>query len=193
MSRDRIIDAARTVLEQEGLHALTIRKVAAEAGLSPMALYRHFEDKSALLNALMQDGLEEWGRIVRAIETKDPMRWLEQLAEAFLEFALTQPHRFDAAFFLPAPKARQYPDDIVAGLSPPVVLAMMRIDQAKVEGRLGTQPALNIVLSIGAAAQGLVSMHRAGRFSSDAQFKTLYRTTMRHCLESFTPITGRSR
>jgi AcrR family transcriptional regulator len=150
-----------------------------------MAMYRHFEDKSALLNALMQDGLDEWERIARAIGAKDPIQWLEQLGGAFLDFALDQPHRFDAAFFLPAPQARQYPDDFVAGRSPVVAMALVRIDQAKADGRLGDKPALQVALAFSALVQGMVSMHRANRFSSEKQLRALYRTAVRHCLESF--------
>ncbi|MCB8829179.1 TetR/AcrR family transcriptional regulator, partial [Escherichia coli] len=54
---DRIFAAAKAVLEQDGIAGLTIRKVAQSAQMSTMAMYRHFADKNALLNALMADGL----------------------------------------------------------------------------------------------------------------------------------------
>jgi AcrR family transcriptional regulator len=185
MSRDKIFAAARAVLDEEGISGVTVRKVSARAGVSPMAMYRHFTDKDALLNALMDDGLAAWEKIARALPALDAMGWLERLMEAFLNFALTQPHRFDAAFFLPAPDARQYPDDFVAGRSAVVALIIVRIDQAKADRRLGDKPALEIALTLSALAQGLVSMQRANRFSSETQFKKLFRTAMRHSLESF--------
>lgn len=185
MTKDRIFTAAKTILEREGIPGLTIRKVAQRAGMSPMAMYNHFADKEALLNALMEDGLAAWEGIARDIRVRDPMQWLERLMDAFLEFALTQPHLFDAAFFLPAPRARQYPDDFVAGHSPVVGMMFVRIDQAKADGRLGGKPALDVALALAAVGQGLISMHRANRFPSEKQLKALYRTTVRHCLESF--------
>jgi AcrR family transcriptional regulator len=185
MTRDRIFSAAKFVLDQEGIGGLTIRKVAARAGVSPMAMYRHFADKDALLNALVDDGLAAWEKLVRSLRSQDPMEWLEELTEAFLDFALTQPHLFDAAFFLPAPNARQYPDDFIAGRSPVIAMLMVRIDQARAGGLMGDKPALEIALSLSALAQGLVSMHRANRFAGEKQFKLLFRTTLRHCIESF--------
>jgi len=185
MTRDRILSAAKFVLDREGIPGLTIRKVATRAGVSPMALYRHFADKDALLNALVEDGLAAWEEVVRSLRADDPMEWLEELLEAFLNFALTQSHRFDAAFFLPAPNARQYPDDFLAGRSPVIAMLMVRIDQARADRRIGDTPALEIALSLSALAQGLISMHRANRFASDKQFKELFRTTLRHCIESF--------
>ena len=185
MTKDRILAAAKIVLARQGVSGLSMRKVAQRARVSPMALYNHFLDKNALLNALMEDGLAAWETTVRAIRARDPLEWLKQLMEAFLDFALTEPHRFDAAFFLPASEARRYPDDFVGGRSPVIAMAMVRIDQAKADGRLGAKPALDVALSLAALAQGLVSMHRAGRFSSDKQFTVLYRTAVEHCIESF--------
>ncbi|HLY06546.1 MAG TPA: TetR/AcrR family transcriptional regulator [Rhizomicrobium sp.] len=185
MTKDRIFSAARAILDREGIEGLTVRKVAARAGVSPMAMYRHFADKDALLNALMGDGLAAWEKIVRAIRAEDPMEWLEAVLEAFLNFALAQPHRFDAAFFLPAPKARRYPDDFVAGRSPVVAMIIARIDQAKSDGRLSGAPAVDIALALASLGQGLVSMQRANRFSSDKQFRVLFRAQLRHCLHSF--------
>jgi AcrR family transcriptional regulator len=185
MMRDRIFAAAKVVLDQDGLPGLTVRKVAQHARVSPMAMYRHFADKDALLNALMADGLAAWEKIARSMRATDPLEWLEALGEAYLEFALKEPHRFDAAFFLPAPQARQYPDDFVAGRSPVIAMALVRIDAAKADGRLGEAPALEVALAFAALAQGLISMHRANRFSSEKQFRALYRAQIRHCLEGF--------
>ena len=191
MTRDRIFAAAKVVLDREGVSGLTVRKVAARAGVSPMAMYRHFADKDALLNALVADGLAAWEKVVRSLRAEDPMEWLEEMIEACLDFALSQPHRFDAAFFLPAPKARQYPDDFAAGHSPVITLLMARIDQARAQGRLGDKPALEIALSLSAMAQGLISMQRANRFAGEKQFKSLFRATLRHCIESFSTTPAR--
>jgi len=187
MTRDRILSAARSVLESSGIEGLTIRGVALRAKLSPMALYRHFKDKEALLDALMEDGIAAWEGIVRGIQARDPLRWLVALGEAYLDFALTQPHRFDAAFFLPAPAARRFPDDFAAGRSPAIVMVMAHIDQAKADGRLRARPTLQIALAAAALGQGFVSMHRANRFGSEKQFKALYRAAHRNFLESLQP------
>lgn len=187
MTKDRILSAAKAVLESAGFEGLTIRRVAQRAGLSPMALYRHFKNKDELLNALMQDGISAWEAIVRGIRARDPVKWLEALMEAYLDFALTQPHRFDAAFFLPAPAARQFPDDFAAGRSPAIALVMARIDQAKAEGRFRDEPTFGIAMALVAYGQGFVSMQRARRFASDKQFKALYRAARRQFLDSLQP------
>lgn len=178
-TRDRILNAARTIFAHEGLVGLSVRNVAARAGLSPMAMYRHFEDKDALLDALMLDGFKAWEQIVSAIEARAPLRWLECLADSYLDFALCDPNRFDAAFLLPAREARKYPEDFAANRSPAIAMTVVRIEAAQAEGSLAPLPPLRIALMLSALVQGLVSMHRAKRFSSDDEFRALYRAAVR--------------
>jgi AcrR family transcriptional regulator len=185
MSKDRIFAAAKSVLEQDGIPGLSMRRIAQVSGMSPMSLYRHFADKDALLNALMADGLSAWEGRAASIRAKAPLQWLERLVDEFLAFALEEPHRFDAAFFVPAPKARQYPGDFAAGRSPVIAMTVTKIDQAREEGLLRDMPALDLALTLSALAQGLVSMHRARRFASDTEFSKLYRAMMRNTLKGF--------
>ena len=53
-TRDRILDAAREILEKEGEVAPTMSAIARAAGLSRQAVYLHFPDRTALLVALVE-------------------------------------------------------------------------------------------------------------------------------------------
>ncbi len=53
MTRERVVAAALTVLRAEGLGAVSMRRVAAELGVAPNALYSHVPDKAALLDGLL--------------------------------------------------------------------------------------------------------------------------------------------
>lgn len=59
LTRQQIVDAAIGLVDREGLEALTMRKLASALGMSPMSLYYHVRDKSALydliLDAVMDD------------------------------------------------------------------------------------------------------------------------------------------
>jgi AcrR family transcriptional regulator len=46
------VDAALAIADEEGLEALSIRRLAKEVGVTPMAIYWHVADKEALLEAL---------------------------------------------------------------------------------------------------------------------------------------------
>lgn len=53
LSREAIVDAARSVIEAEGVERLTMRRVADKIGSSPMGIYRHVRDKDELLVAVL--------------------------------------------------------------------------------------------------------------------------------------------
>lgn len=184
-TRDRIFAFAKARFDAEGLPGISMRKIAVDVGITPMAIYRHYPDKGKLLSALMNDGFAVWETRARAVATKDPLRWLAHLGDAFADFALSDPRRFEAAFLLPVSQARRYPDDFTAGRSPVMNLVYARIDAAKNEGKIGDTPTTEIALSVTALAQGLVSMYRAGRFASKAAFLSAYRPAIRHCLHSY--------
>jgi AcrR family transcriptional regulator len=90
LSRDRIVAAALALIDQEGLAALSTRRLAAELGVSGPSLYNHFATKEAILDAaadtvitqvdlsMFGDGrdwrqaLLDWGRSYRAALTDHP-------------------------------------------------------------------------------------------------------------------------
>jgi AcrR family transcriptional regulator len=182
----RIFAAARALFDRHGLDGVSMRKIAEAVGVTPMAIYRHYADKEALIDALMLDGFVAWEARVRAIKAADPAKWVAAVMEEFADFALTEPRRYEAAFLLPARRARRFPDDFVAGRSPVVSLAYAQVEEARGQGHIGPAPAAEIVLTLSALAQGFVSMYRAGRFVSEAEFRKAYRQAMRHCVKSFT-------
>ena len=53
LSRQAVITTSRDVVEREGIDALTMRRVARELDVSPMAIYRHVRDKDQLLVLLL--------------------------------------------------------------------------------------------------------------------------------------------
>lgn len=54
LSFDGIVDAACALIEEDGLEALTMRRLAQRCGASPMSLYRHVATKEDLLRAVVE-------------------------------------------------------------------------------------------------------------------------------------------
>ncbi|CAM5543351.1 TetR family transcriptional regulator OS=Streptomyces alboniger OX=132473 GN=CP975_06850 PE=4 SV=1 [Streptomyces alboniger] len=52
LSRERIVDAARALVDAEGLAAVSTRRLAAELGVSGPSLYNHFRTKDQILEAV---------------------------------------------------------------------------------------------------------------------------------------------
>ena len=58
--RPVLLETATTMLEQGGLDALSLRKIALKIGVSRTAAYHHFKDKHELLCAIAALGFERW-------------------------------------------------------------------------------------------------------------------------------------
>lgn len=54
--QDRILQAALQLFSQEGFHATSTKKVAKLAGVSEGLIFRHFNNKEGLINAILQQG-----------------------------------------------------------------------------------------------------------------------------------------
>lgn len=53
-TRDSILDAAELLFEKQGVSRTTLQHIATAAGVTRGAIYWHFDDKSALFNAMME-------------------------------------------------------------------------------------------------------------------------------------------
>jgi len=96
LSPDVIVASAVSLADAEGLEAVTVRRLAQEHGVTPMAMYWHFNDKDALL-----DGIAEY--LVATVQLPEPtdQPWdvqLRDILEAFL--AAIRPHPNVAALAL---------------------------------------------------------------------------------------------
>jgi TetR/AcrR family tetracycline transcriptional repressor len=88
LSRDTIVSGAIALADAEGLDAVTIRRLAQDHDVTPMALYWHFKDKCELL-----DGIAERLFANVRLPTPSPKPWPEQL-RSILEAVLDalRPH-----------------------------------------------------------------------------------------------------
>src|SRR5439155_21630158 len=59
LSREHILEVALDLAENEGIEALSMRRLAQELDVWPMSVYRYFQDKDALLDAMTADRMEE--------------------------------------------------------------------------------------------------------------------------------------
>lgn len=58
LDRTVILAAAFELVERDGLAGLTMRRLAERLGVAPMATYRHFTDRGALIDAMLEDAGE---------------------------------------------------------------------------------------------------------------------------------------
>ena len=181
----RIVQAARTLLEQHGPAAVSMRRVAAAVGVTPMAIYRHFPSRDALLQRIGDDSFQELAHHWAARRTGgDALADLLSTQMIYLDYALAHPHLFDHAFSTPRSDARRYPDDFRAGRSPTLNVVHAAVSAAQASGQLRDGDAWEIAMSLWAHAHGLVALYRAGRFSyGEREFQRFYRDSLTRLLD----------
>lgn len=91
--RNGLLDAARAILEESSLSALTLRAVARKAGVSHAAPYRHFPNHEALLVELSVEGFQELRQdIVEAIKIPGPESdRIANIGAAYMRFVAKRP------------------------------------------------------------------------------------------------------
>jgi TetR/AcrR family transcriptional regulator, tetracycline repressor protein len=97
LSRETLAAGALALADREGVEAVTIRRLATDNSVTPMALYWHFKDKDAVL-----DGIAE--QIYSSVVLPDPNNqpWDVQLRAALLALlAAIRPHPLAADLLAP--------------------------------------------------------------------------------------------
>lgn len=92
-----LVGAAVEIIERHGPEAITLRQVASSVGVTHGAAYRHFEDKTALLAAVAEDGyrkLTEQLEKASASDPRGPRARLESLAGTYVSFAMEHPAHY---------------------------------------------------------------------------------------------------
>jgi AcrR family transcriptional regulator len=79
LSRQRIVQAALRIMDEEGLDAVTMRHVGRELGVEAMSLYNHVRDKDDIL-----DGITE--EVLRGFDMPRAEDWTEAARLAAREF-----------------------------------------------------------------------------------------------------------
>ena len=168
-SRAAIIAAARDLLEDGGLEAVSMAGVAERVGVRAPSLYKHFGDRSGLLAAAATDATLDLGRVVSvAVERSgaDATERLQALAAAYRSFALATPRAAALIFAGVAPGATPTPESQTEAARPVLDVA---------EAIVGPTRALAAARVMTAFAYGFASMESAGAFRFGGDVEEAYR------------------
>lgn len=98
--RADLLDATVDLIAETGsVDGVSLRAAAKRAGVSPMAVYNHFEDKDALLDAAVEHCWTEFrAALAVAADGPDPSTRLRLAGDAYMAFALNQPGKYAVMF-----------------------------------------------------------------------------------------------
>ncbi len=160
--RERLCEAAERLFAERGPDAVTMRQLAAELGVSPMTPYRYFEDKDDILAAVRANGFTRFAEALetaRASATGAHARGTA-VGQAYMTFALENPHAYKLMFDFNQPHAEKYPDLVAAGLRAQKTMTG-HVEDSIAEGLMAGDPQ-QIGLMFWAAIHGVVILELAG-------------------------------
>lgn len=115
-----LIDAAKSIIRDEGVEAVTVRKVADLAGYSYATLYNYFSDVNELLWYVAADYLDEMvERLVSQGEKSGPSpQGLKEIYRTYINFYLDNPTVYRFVFFK---QMGEPPAEVAKKMSAPVL------------------------------------------------------------------------
>ena len=162
-----------------------MRKVALAVGITPMAIYHHFPNRSALLQTITD---REFATLAQKFDTRmergTPATRLLRLMDYYIDYAMEHPRVFDYVFSQYRTGARRYPEDFQARRSPTLNRVADTVEAAMRKGQLRKDDVWEVALELWAHAHGYITLYRAGRFSfPEEQFRRLCRRSFRRLLD----------
>ena len=133
--KSALIAAARAQIERERASSLNLRALAREVGVTHPAVYRHFADKEALLEAVAEQGFDEIARTlevaVAGLHANREAKFFA-IATAYIDFTLAHPELTHVMFSLIPVEARKQNPSLYAATKR--AYAMLLRSVAEVEG-----------------------------------------------------------
>lgn len=150
-----LVEASVALAREGGPDRVVLREAARTAGVSHSAAYRHFADREAILAEVADFARKALAAEMRrrVSRASDPRRQLRAVGSAYIDFALTEPGLFRAAFSShPATSAEAQHDPPDAGQDPahsgadPFGILSQVLDEVQAAGLLdpGRRPGAEI-------------------------------------------------
>ena len=157
--REEVLDAVDRLLTSGASEAtLSMRAVAAEAGVSPTAIYLHFADKGELLLAVCQRHFADLEVAMReeAAGAGDPLAVLQACGRAYVHFGLDHPEPYRIMFVSPPHSTPASVDNLTELLAFSYVLEV--VEGAIAAGAIAADEPLTVAMLLWTSVHGIVSL-----------------------------------
>lgn len=189
-TRDRILEAARDLYLESGMPGLSMRRVAARADITATAIYRHFENKEALLLAVAQAGFELFAQyLYRGLQGNTSVERLALTGDGYLRFALEHSGYYRVMFMSSAEDFgfATMPADAARRLAPTFQFLVDRVRECIDDGSLSGGDPVAIAATIWSSVHGGVSLYLTGKLrpiiDTEDEFVELFESSRQRLME----------
>ncbi|MGW2094352.1 TetR/AcrR family transcriptional regulator [Promicromonospora sukumoe] len=167
--RTRLLEVTSRIVSADGEAAVTVRKVAADAGTSASAVYALLGSREALVEAVSEEGFRRFAEHLAAVgQGEDPGADLRDLGRAYRRFALADPHFYRVMFYRGVTPADRDPAGAVD--SPTFTVLHDAVARALPGAPAGH--VLSAAVGLWGLVHGLVSLELAGLLPGDEAART---------------------
>jgi AcrR family transcriptional regulator len=183
-TEERIAETALKLLETGGEDGVSMRRVAAAVGITPMAIYHHFADRRALLNFVVDREFTKYSESFQALPRRGTFEsQILTCMDTYIDYAFAHPRIFDYVFAQPRPGARRFPEDFRARRSPTLNPVADLLQKAMDAGYLKQDDVWELAMELWAHTHGYVALYHGGRFDlPEKEFRALVRRSIRRML-----------
>ena len=170
--RSELCKVATERFARHGYEGVTMRQLAEALGCSPKTPYRYFKDKADILATVRAQAFTRFADTLEmAAAAAPPSERGRRTSEAYLAFALKNPHAYRIMFDIDAPLDEKHPE-----LGPAAERAARYItrgaEQLAESGAIDADPKL-FGWSMWAALHGVVMLHQSGMLTHGPDYKAL--------------------
>lgn len=158
--RDLLLVVAEEQLLEKGYEAFSLREVAEATQYTPTTIYRHFRDRDALIEAVLQKWFQKFARALEEADRPDaaPSERMMTLSDAYLRFALSQPERY-RVMFLDRPDIGVMPDESAHFRDDPAFGVLIRACEALcAAGEAGAHQPMQVAMMVWLGLHGVAAM-----------------------------------
>jgi AcrR family transcriptional regulator len=185
-----LLEAAHRLLGEHGSEALTVRRIATEAGMSTMNVYSRFGGKDGVVDELYIDGFTRLFDQINAVpETEDVVADLVRMIHEYRRFALDNRTYYGVMFrsaiqeFTPSQRATETSLGGLVG-----VVERIRSGQQRGQIREGVGYLPHEIAGwLWASAHGLVSLELAGMGEEIIDWGTVFETGVQAAVDGLRP------
>jgi AcrR family transcriptional regulator len=183
-----LLAAAEAVLVRDGPGGLTVRAVAAEAGVAPMGLYSRLGGKDGLVDALLIKGFDRLRAAIEAGDEPDMAARLYNCGLRYRDFALGNRHLHALMFQDAIPHGRESAE--VGEHAAAAFCALVRtVELAATAGVLAAPDAFEAARQIWSAVHGAIACEFRGRVPSPDP-EAAYRAIIQASISGLAPEPG---
>lgn len=104
ISKEEILEAAKSLFLEQGYEATSIRKIASRIGISPTTIYLYYKGKTEIVHALHSAGFELLNKKFETLHlVEEPFERLKAMGRCYIDFAIDHKGFYEIMFIMKEP------------------------------------------------------------------------------------------